>query len=217
MKTVLSCSIALLLLLGSLSVASAIVLGGVPSDLKRSLSSQQKLTSWGITLKKAAPEGTPSEKEKNKIDLESLQENLGEVLDEARSEHWYGRLLRVDYMKPSIVLPAFKIYPSKKNHTIADVSVMSGIGGGISFGRYDRNSKVKLTNGEPDIDLKTSFSFSPLTVMLRKDVDKGNIDLSCAMTGGCCNDVIMIGLGYDLGEVQDRNRQFVLLSIGASF
>ncbi len=211
MKKVLFCSVVLSLLVGSFNVASAIVLGGVPDDLKQNLQTTYQ-------EKKTTPEMMAlSEEEKNKKILKELQKKFGESLKKAREESAFLGRLGFDKVKPSITLPAFKIYKSKKEHTIADVSVMSGIGGGISFVRYDADSKVKLTNGDPDVNLKTSVTFSPITILLRKEADKGSIDLSYAMTAGFFNDILMLGVGYDFGEVHDRNRLFILLSIGANF
>jgi hypothetical protein len=131
------------------------------------------------------------------------------------------------YVRPSVVIPVFKIYESKKDNRKLDVSMNSGIGGGISLVRYKDattpSKKVRVIKDdgtiteEVEVKADVSFSFSPLTVLMSKSAEEGNIDLSYASTMGFFNNTFVVGIGYDFGEVVDRSRWFGLLSIGATF
>lgn len=193
------------LLVGVVNVASAFVLGEVPAEIKKELQEKPEIP----PEEKRGKE--PQEKPETALTEETRKKHLQEKLEKAIENIGFK-------VKPSITLPAFKIYKSKKENTIADVAVMSGIGGGVSLVWYDKkNSIATPLNSKTDVKLKSYFTFSPMTVLLRKEAEKGSIDLSYAMTAGFFDDILMIGIGYDLGEVKDRNRLFLLLSIGANF
>ncbi|KAA3597449.1 MAG: hypothetical protein DWQ06_13680 [Calditrichaeota bacterium] len=111
--------------------------------------------------------------------------------------------------RPSAVLPAFKITESSRDNSKVDVSILTSVGGGISLQKLKYNDEIKKW--------ESTFSWSPLTILLSGKVNEENttIDLSLATTFGFFNDWIMIGAGYDLGSVsENRNRFFGLLSVG---
>lgn len=131
------------------------------------------------------------------------------------------------YVRPSVVIPVFKIYESKNDNRKVDVSMNSGIGGGVSLVWYKDATKPSEkkqvinadgTLGEAvEVKADVAFSLSPLTVLMSKSAEEGNIDISLAGTMGFFNNTFVIGVGYDFGEVVDRSRWFGLLSIGATF
>jgi len=64
----------------------------------------------------------------------------------------------------------------------------------------------------------SNFSFSPLTVLISGDTAEGStLDISYATTVGFFNNALMLGLGYDFGQVEGRRRTFFLLSVGINF
>ena len=130
------------------------------------------------------------------------------------------------YWRPSVVIPVFKIYGSKTSNTLVDVTLNGGIGGGLSIVKYTDTTgtnplKTVIVNGESvtgqDTQPEISFSFSPCTVLMSKESNDSTIAISYAMTVGFFNNTIVMGIGYDFGQVVDRSRLFGLLSIGASF
>jgi|GEM_PF-2593810 len=163
--------------------------------------------------------------EKVKTDRLLAQPTEGEATTQKTLNDQLKKLTEDTYVRASVTLPGFKIYKSKKPDTMADVAIMSGIGGGISIVKYDEAaSKVSIqipADGDksaatPVIDLKTKYSFSPVTILMSKDATE-NINVSYAMTFGMFNDKIMLGFGYDFGTVHNQNRFFTLLSMGVSF
>lgn len=109
--------------------------------------------------------------------------------------------------RPIVTLPALKITESTRPDAKADVFLLTSAGGGISYQRLIYNSGTEKW--------ECKFSWSPLTILLSGNLTAAKpIDISLATTIGIFNNLIMYGLGIDLGEVQGRSRIFGLLSIG---
>lgn len=111
--------------------------------------------------------------------------------------------------RPVVSIPALKILESERKDALIDALLLTSTGGGISLQRVFKDKDGRF---ESDI------SWSPITFLLSGNLTADSpLDLSVASTFGIANNAIMIGLGYDLGEVIDRNRLFFVLSIGINF
>lgn len=114
--------------------------------------------------------------------------------------------------RPIVSLPTLKLTESVRPNTQLDALLLTSVGGGISL------QKIKLEDTEAGSKAVSTFSWSPLTVLLSGNLTADNpIDLSVATTVGFFNNLIMIGGGYDLGTVNNRSRWFGVLSIGVNF
>ena len=111
-------------------------------------------------------------------------------------------------LRPVVNIPAFKVIESNRDNAEVDVLMLSSVGGGISL------QNIKRVNGKP----YCNFSWSPVTFLLSGNLASDNpIDLSVATSFGIFNNLIMIGVGYDFGMVENRSRFFGLLSFGINF
>jgi len=109
--------------------------------------------------------------------------------------------------RPIISLPAFKILESSRPDAKVDALLLTSTGGGISWQKLKKNDK----SGK----WESTFSFSPATILISGNLTSSNpIDISYATTVGFFNNLIMFGIGYDLGSVTGRSRVFGLVSIG---
>ncbi|MBD1364429.1 hypothetical protein IDJ77_11475 [Mucilaginibacter sp. ZT4R22] len=112
--------------------------------------------------------------------------------------------------RPSVVIPALKIVGSDLPNTKVDALLLTSVGGGLTY--------EKLTWDEKKNKWHSTFSFSPLTVLINGNLSSSTpINLSYATTIGFFDNLIMFGAGYDLGTVNNRSRLFGLLSIGLNF
>jgi len=112
-------------------------------------------------------------------------------------------------LRPIVTIPALKISPSTKIDVLADVSMLSSAGGGISM--------QSLSYDQTEGAWGSNVSFS-LIGLLSGDLTSSNpVDFSGAVAVGFFNDIIMFGLGYDLGYVSGRSRFFGLVSLGVNF
>jgi hypothetical protein len=111
-------------------------------------------------------------------------------------------------LRPIVTLPALKITGSLRKNAVVDVNSFASTGGGFSVQRLKYTSKERWY---------CTFSFSPLTLFFSGDLVDSSVDLSWAGTVGILNNLVMIGVGFDLGVVEDRNRLFGLVSAGFSF
>jgi len=70
---------------------------------------------------------------------------------------------------------------------------------------------------EIDGDKIRVFTFSPLTILVySSELYKDFLNVAYAATTGFFNDKVMIGVGYDFGEVKDISRWFMMVSVGGS-
>ncbi len=112
--------------------------------------------------------------------------------------------------RPIVSLPALKLTESSRSDAKVDALLLTSTGGGISLQKtfYDKVDKR----------WKSTFSWSPATILLSGNLSADNpINISYATTVGFFNNLLMIGAGYDLGEVTGRSRFFGVLSIGINF
>lgn len=118
-------------------------------------------------------------------------------------------------LRPLVSLPALKITQSTREDAEADVFLLTSTGGGISFQKLEA---VPPDQENPSGKWKSTFSWSPLTVLLSGNLAADDpIDLSLATTVGFFNNLLMFGVGYDLGTVEGRGRGFGVVSIGINF
>lgn len=112
--------------------------------------------------------------------------------------------------RPVVSLPALKLTESTRLNAQVDALLLTSTGGGISIQKsyYDDGDKR----------WKSTFSWSPATILLSGNLSADNpINISYVTTVGFFNNLLMIGAGYDLGEVSGRSRFFGVLSIGVNF
>jgi hypothetical protein len=115
--------------------------------------------------------------------------------------------------RPSVVIPAFKARLSNKANTDIDFLLSPQIGGGISLSNIE---KITDQNNQPATYRK--FSWSPATFLItNKSGDNNDLALTYATTVALFDDLIVFGLGYDLGDTEKRwQRPHLLLSFGVS-
>jgi hypothetical protein len=110
-----------------------------------------------------------------------------------------------------VSIPAFKIVESSRKNAQLDARILTQVGGGVSYQNlvYDSTNEKWIS----------TFSFSPMTILISGNTANDDpIDLSYAMTVGFFDNLIMLGAGWDFGNVEDdRSRFFGLLSIGVNF
>lgn len=112
--------------------------------------------------------------------------------------------------RPIVSLPALKLTESTRADAQIDALLLTSTGGGVSL--------QKTYYDEVDKRWKSTFSWSPVTILLSGNLSSENpINISYATTIGFFNNLLMIGAGYDLGEVTGRSRYFGVLSIGINF
>ncbi len=111
-------------------------------------------------------------------------------------------------------IPAIKVTESTRENALLDASVLTSVGGGISWQKLSWDSSKDVAGG-----WTSTFSFSPATLLLSGDFSEGgtDLDLAYAATVGFWDNLIMAGIGVDLGEVSERSRVFGLLSFGINF
>lgn len=116
--------------------------------------------------------------------------------------------------RPVVTLPAIKITGSTRPNAKIDAQVLTAVGGGISRQRLVWDKQKGATGG-----WRSTFSWSPVTVLVAGSfTDKDALlNVSPAMTFGFFDNLIMLGAGYDLGDVVGRKRLFGLMSIGINF
>lgn len=114
--------------------------------------------------------------------------------------------------RPNVALPALKSYFSNAENTILDTYIFTSTGGGISYQRTfeDPNERNRYVN---------DISFSPITILVSGDFKNASpVNLAYMSSIGIANNSFMLGIGYDLGKVdEDRNRFFITLNIGINF
>jgi hypothetical protein len=116
--------------------------------------------------------------------------------------------------RPVVAIPALKIVESSRSNAVIDAFILASVGGGVSLQHLKFDESGNNGKGE----WVCSFSFSPLTVLLTGSYTADTqLDVSPAMTIGLWSNRIMVGAGYDLGEVSGRSRLFGLLSLGINF
>jgi len=112
--------------------------------------------------------------------------------------------------RPIVSLPAFKITESTRPDAKVDALLLTSTGGGISIQKLVYNKEKKR--------YESSFSWSPVSILLSGNLSADNpIDLSYLTSLGFFNNIVMFGIGYDLGTVSGRSRLFGALSIGINF
>lgn len=122
---------------------------------------------------------------------------------------------------PSITIPPLMMRESIREGAKVDAILVAGIGGGIAlyYGKVDPETGKR----------SRTFSFSPMTIIMSGNISQdtaNELDIGYAMTIGFFNDLIMTGIGYNLGsnlvELSDGStthisRWFWLLGFGVSF
>jgi hypothetical protein len=118
-----------------------------------------------------------------------------------------GAPIKKSEWRPIISIPALKISKSVRDNSIVDTQLLTSTGGGVSWQMLEYDPITEKW--------KSNFSFSPATILITGDTSgTSSLDISYATTIGFFNNLIMIGAGYDLGNVEGRNRLFGLISIG---
>lgn len=119
--------------------------------------------------------------------------------------------------RPVITIPALKLTQSVRSGAVADVAVLTSVGGGLS---YEELVRTRTNVGGVEV-VKTTcpFSISPATFLFAGKTSDSSLDFSYAATAGFFDNKIMIGVGYDLGKIDDKrpSRFFLLLSVGINF
>ena len=103
--------------------------------------------------------------------------------------------------KPEIVIPAFCLQKAVNGSSLVDINIFTGTGGGITYQRNELRDGVNYA----------TFSMVA-AVFLTKTGNYTNV--TPAILCGCLNNVIMLGCGYNLGDISNERRFMVLLSIG---
>ena len=108
--------------------------------------------------------------------------------------------------KPIVQVPALKVTESNRENATLDATMLVSAGGGITLQHtVQKDGKNYAEYG---------FSF---VVLLSGDTKKEGsvLDLSLAFTGGAFNNLLQLGAGLDLGEVEvDQPRWFLVGSFG---
>lgn len=111
----------------------------------------------------------------------------------------------------TVTIPVLKLVESSRDNAQYDAALFTGIGGGICLAY----SKINVDGTKDRI-----VTISPLTILISGDTsneDATFFDVSYAFTVGFFNDKIMVGVGRDFGEVDDRSRWFGMLGLGIAF
>jgi hypothetical protein len=104
--------------------------------------------------------------------------------------------------KPEIVIPMLYLQKSLAESSLVDINLFTGTGGGIT---YQRN---ELRNG---VNYATFSVAAALFLTKSGSYTNATPSIMC----GCLNNVIMLGVGYNLGKCDcNERRTIVLLSIG---
>ena len=144
-------------------------------------------------------------KSQNKIDFfKKLSKQSNSLSDLKNSKKWLWR--------PSVTLPALKSYFSNAENTILDTYLFTSTGGGVSYQRTFKDPN--------EINRYISdFSFSPITILISGDFKNVSpVNLAYMTSVGFANNSIMLGIGYDLGKIENENNRFFLtLNIGINF
>ena len=112
--------------------------------------------------------------------------------------------------RPVVTIPALRLTQSTRANAVVDAFLLTSVGGGLSWQRLRWDAARKR--------YASTFSVSPATVLLAGRIAGDNtLDVSYAATAGFFNNLLMFGVGYDLGTVKGRSRCFGLLSIGINF
>lgn len=112
--------------------------------------------------------------------------------------------------RPVVAIPALKLIESTRENAQLDALVLTQVGGGVSYQKLEYDSENKKW--------VCKWSISPMTVLLSANTANDNpIDISYAATVGLFDNLIMVGVGWDFGDVGDRSRLFGLLSMGINF
>jgi hypothetical protein len=112
--------------------------------------------------------------------------------------------------RPLVNIPALKLVQSTRPNAKVDVFLLTSVGGGLSYEKLKWNAAT--------LKYSSVVSFSPLTLLITGHVTAATaLDLSPALTVGGFNNLLMGGVGVDLGSVTGRSRVFGLLSIGVNF
>ncbi len=108
--------------------------------------------------------------------------------------------------KPTIQIPALKLTKSIRTDAIADATLFASAGGGITYQRTIQKNNQNYS----------TFSVSLIALLMGDTSKTGEVlDFSVAGTLGFLNNIIQVGLGFDLGKVPaERGRLFFLLSAG---
>lgn len=116
--------------------------------------------------------------------------------------------------RPQVTIPIFKGTDSTRPDAKVDVSLLASTGGGISL--QNLTIKASNNNGQIQNEYYCNFSWSPVTVLLSGNLTEGStIDPSLISTVGFFNNVILLGAGFNLGEVpNDRSRFMGVFSLG---
>jgi hypothetical protein len=113
--------------------------------------------------------------------------------------------------RPTVALPALKLIDSDQGDRKLDAFLLASTGGGLSLQQGEF-----FTDNDQQKRWRCNFSWSPITVLLSGDLSADNpVNISYATTLGFFNNLLMIGVGYDFGDITGRNsRLFGLLSVG---
>ena len=114
--------------------------------------------------------------------------------------------------RPVVALPAIRFTQSAAEDEVLAAGLFTSVGGGISYQHL-------IVSGEDEAKWKSSFSWSPITLLVSGNFQDGNsnLNLSPCTTVGFFNNLIMIGGGIDLGKKTGPSRLFGVLSIGVNF
>ena len=137
---------------------------------------------------------------------------LAGASDIALSKNWV--------IAPTINIPPFRLQESVRNDAKMDIVFTASVGGGVAFNYVEKDP----ITGDEDI----KFSWSPFSVYLTGDTTENlnDVDLSFATTVGVFNNLIMFGIGYDVGDCtytsdngneKELSRWHMLLGFGVTF
>ena len=105
----------------------------------------------------------------------------------------------------SVFVPALKLVEAERDNAKLDATMFTGVGAGISY---------TVMKGDTEV-----FSASPLSILVSGDTndgDAGFFDISYLVTLTFYKRIV-IGCGYDFGEVENRSRLFGVVGIGMWF
>ena len=107
--------------------------------------------------------------------------------------------------KPLVQIPAIRLTESVRENAKVDATFLASAGGGITFQRSAL---------QDDGRWGSTFGVSAVVLIAGDTSQDVVLDFSVGLTLGFFNNLIQVGAGYDLGQVNDRSRLFGLLSAG---
>ncbi|MDH5509399.1 MAG: hypothetical protein OEZ32_03490 [Nitrospinota bacterium] len=124
------------------------------------------------------------------------------------------------YVAPAITFPTVKLRQSPSEDTMYETTLITGLGGGISF------NQMYIDHGEKEVAdmLKSNVSINLYVIVNSIEKADKTTELSTALGAsvGILDNRVMLGLGYELGKIEpvngkEVNRLFFSIGFGTYF